>query len=477
MVNARKLQRVWVGFKGRQRARARKLEILYNAAALTIQRTVRGYLGRQRVKSILVYRQQYVAAITLQRHLRGVMGRKRYQVAILERKACRMRQAAVFVIQKYYRYYLGRKLGSTVRTYCLEMNMATVLRTAWRNYLVKKFGWASIRYKLEHNMTRRLQRMYSFWKTRKTIREHLKSLRENVNALVIQRVFRGHVGRKRSRQRRRYLLETKAATRIQKGWHVYIAGKLLRLAKEHARLEKAAVIIQSRFRCFTTRRRYLQRLFELGQYNAAVAIQSQFRVYRARRRLKRKLWVNANGPCQECYDELADRYSFYFELEICKSCLEIVVNYELAEEDDYDSDDSFHVVKKSPVECKESIPIDLYRTQTKYAITIQATYRGKQARCALHFGCCAECSQPRKMYCYDCKHHLCHGCDAMLHDHSSFDAHHRVNNQVHLMHIEKAILIQAQYVKYLFKLVNFNVFLGFVVGCNAIPSLSYSSRN
>ena len=142
------IERVYLGHLGRKTARRLRRDKQNNSSATEIQRIYRGYAAKLSVERMRRQSLEFVSARHIQRHFRGYQGRKVYQQKRREYQVHLRREGAAHCIQTYYRYYLGRKLQHTVNQYSLEMEMATVIRTAWRDYIAAKFGWSAIRYRI-----------------------------------------------------------------------------------------------------------------------------------------------------------------------------------------------------------------------------------------------------------------------------------------------------------------------------------------
>eukprot|EP01029_Cantina_marsupialis_P032337 TRINITY_DN978_c0_g2_i1.p1 TRINITY_DN978_c0_g2~~TRINITY_DN978_c0_g2_i1.p1 ORF type:complete len:1330 (+),score=240.23 TRINITY_DN978_c0_g2_i1:548-3991(+) len=174
---ATKIQALWRGGMGRQKAMEKAREITFfkfkEQAAVLIQALVRGFIGRQRAierrKEVALYEGRVTAARLLQRVYRGYVGRK-------QAWAQRMWSSAL-TIQRIYRGHADRVRAKQAienqKRRQIERKAATCIQSIWRMFsAVKHFASSRV--------------------------SHLA-------ALQIQRVFRGYIGRMRAAKRREWV--------------------------------------------------------------------------------------------------------------------------------------------------------------------------------------------------------------------------------------------------------------------------------
>jgi hypothetical protein len=291
--SALKIQRIYRGYKGRERARIRKRVLLIQGdegeAALIFQKIYRGHVDRVRVRKMqeqlahqkmlaarrealetmavvkvqqrwrghkgaaevallqaaheaakLAGKEREVSARRMQTIYRGKLGRQ----CALDRRAQlaheRQEQGAALSMQRIFRGHKGRAEASVhkqLEQHEKEEHAALMIQVTWRGMRGRHFAammkslW-QLRQR-EDRAARRIQRVYRGMMGRRAYAAIKKAMEEKLRreraALCVERIYRGHAGRTAAEVRR-----------ALRGLDVEAAPMLRRIAVDEARLRAAA---------------------------------------------------------------------------------------------------------------------------------------------------------------------------------------------------------------------------------------------
>lgn len=462
------IQKYWRGFYERQKYKQYGQKQIQHRRAIKIQCMYRTYAAKNRVRQNRVSKHRHTQAVMIQKHIRGCLLRnaisrqcselhnQKAAIAIqcgirrkiayrrahekrINRGAFEKENSAVIVIQEMYFYYIGRKLQWIVNDYYRKMTALTCIHNAYMRYKTAKLQWAVKTYYKAHIYMKRFHRTYRLWLNRKNLRDSLERLKRINMATDIQRIARGYIAR--NKVAKMYLNRKKhhAAKQIQHCWQRHKHRKLRKLLLLEKQMIQNIVRIQSCYRKYLARKHFSKLLQQSKIEKSVLKIQSQYRVFQSRKRIRQKLWIRRNGPCQDCFDELAECFSPDFQMELCINCFKTLVDYEV-EETGYDNDREYD---RKAAKFK-TVPIKVHRHRVLSATKLQAFYRGYQTRCLLRRGACSDCTKSIKLYCFDCKLCQCYSCAGALHEHPSFAKHKVLKYKLYQSRIQMAIVLQKK---------------------------------
>lgn len=401
-LQARKIQALYRGHRGRCVAAQLILSRAQHMACTLIQKTVRGLLGRratQRRREDLIHCK---AAVCIQKRWRGALARNAFIIRKCATSEYQRRHEAALKIQSVYGLFLERKLCHVASEYSFQTQQATAIRMAYKNYVAKKFGWAAMTFALETSMATRIQRGAQRWFFFLRVRQLVIAERRERAARAIQRVARGKLGRRQFQILQHLQRQVSAAKRIQLAWTSHQFLEKLRRTVYQWRREKSACRIQATYRSYHARQLYLVVRTRARREQAAVTLQSMYRSRHARREWRRRLELRQRGACGDCGDQLASLYSFSLEIELCAQCWERVKQQGLLE----------HV---HPI---ETLDVTTYRRLKTQLVVAQRAYRKYQLRLAKAFGLCSFCEHKAvRKHCDACgsAKRFCHSCSALFH--------------------------------------------------------------
>lgn len=250
--------------KARMRSACKRVALLRVriAAAITLQYAWLCYLARKEKK----HRKQQLCALAMQRIVRGRLGRKRF--AFFDRIRHNRREMERKALQTIRWLVVGhltrRKFGPVLKEYIARRHYHAIrIQQLLQGFVLA----AKARARVAH-----LRAMVKAEKEKKRA-EYKRALKLNRSAVTIQRVQRGHAARKR-------VLRLKEEARLELIRRTHRTPMYYRLKEQYLRevtmFTRAAVVrIQCMFRCTKARLVVRERKREL----AALAIQEYWRGY------------------------------------------------------------------------------------------------------------------------------------------------------------------------------------------------------
>lgn len=213
-----------------------------------------------------------------------------YCVAVKHAQELKQQQAAVLLIQRVGRGYIGRKRARKVQETTQFTRMYDALIKLQAMFRCKIHRWRYLKYlrnKLEIKSTLLLQRVGRGFLARKRVRRMKMYNHKALAAIKIQAWVRGIAGRKKVAALRLLRLKNQMAVRIQALARGYISRKSVQKFLQDRIEYDAAIMIQKIIRGALVRmnmHRHRAALEEYrnAQYRAATQIQAAYRGYRGR---------------------------------------------------------------------------------------------------------------------------------------------------------------------------------------------------
>lgn len=433
---ARKIQAIYRGHRGRRLAHTLKRNIHRDRCAVQIQARVRGHLARCLVLRRRCCQRDSLAAVLIQKQVRGVLARRSFYISYEQQTERRRRHEAAAKIQRAYWSFVRRKLQHVAESLAIQTHGATTIRMAYRNYVAKKFGWAAATYALETTAARRIQRAISWWYFFLGLRRQIAIHRRNKAAQRIQRLVRGRAGRKQYLAMRHLQRQNAAARMVQRLWASRRFWKALGVLLDEWRRDNSAQIIQKHYRRHHTQQWVARLRRDARRERAAVTLQCAFRRRRAQRQWNRRLELQRMGPCDECGNQLPAVFVFSVGLELCSGCWAKWQTH-------MSSTSSGNLLQ-------ETMDVQVYRSLRRLVVPVQRGYRRFQQRTALAFGSCGFCDHNAvRVQCESCGgKRVCHSCDALFHSKEPRSLHTRYRIEWTLKRTQAAIALQAQFHRY-----------------------------